>query len=94
MFGSKCGHHLRIGAQRELESFVILTPLMNLMLKLLPLMEENFYQYDEKLEKKLKQIAGINEGCGFVGIGEISGKKKSLFVLLKRRTKTSIPSDR
>lgn len=75
---SKCGHHLRIGAPERIRELCDINSFDEFDAEITTFNEENFYQYDEKLEKA-KANSGINEAV-VCGIGEISGKK-SLFVL-------------
>ena len=70
---SKCGHHLRIGAPERIRELCDINSFDEFDAEITTFNEENFYQYDEKLEKA-KANSGINEAV-VCGIGEISGKK-------------------
>ena len=70
---SKCGYHLRIGAPERIRELCDINSFDEFDAEITTFNEENFYQYDEKLEKA-KANSGINEAV-VCGIGEISGKK-------------------
>ena len=70
---NKCGHHLRIGAPERIRELCDINSFDEFDAEITTFNEENFYQYDEKLDKA-RANSGINEAV-VCGIGEISGIK-------------------
>ena len=64
---------LKIGAPERIRELCDINSFDEFDAEITTFNEENFYQYDEKLEKA-KANSGINEAV-VCGIGEISGKK-------------------
>ena len=76
---NKCGHHLRIGAVERIRELCDINSFSEFDAEITTYNEENFYQYDEKLEKA-RTNSGINEAV-VCGVGEISGIKAVVCVM-------------